>query len=54
MLISKQKWDRFKERELFTCILVSLLIQGMIEKNFGNNGKIFKWNLETDSHTNNI
>jgi hypothetical protein len=54
MLTLKQKWDRFKEQELFTYILASLLIQGMIEKSFGNNGKIFKWNLETDSHTNNI
>lgn len=54
MLILRQKWVRFKERELFTCILVSLPIQGMIGKSFGNNGKIFKWSLETDSHTNNI
>jgi hypothetical protein len=46
------KWEKLIERGLFLCILVNLLIQEMIEKNYGSNGKVLKFNLVIDKRSN--
>ncbi len=54
MLIFKLRWAKFNEQGLFMFTLVNSLIQEMIEKNYGKNGKIFKYNSEIVNPIKNI
>lgn len=54
MPIFKLRWAKFNEEGLFMFILVNSLIQEMTEKNYGMNGKIFKFNSEIVNPIKNI
>lgn len=54
MPIFKLRWAKFNEEGLFMFILVNSLIQEMTEKNYGMNGKIFKFNSEIVNRIKNI